>query len=54
MSSDTHIWHVWKNRRNEEVHRQCSMSAPEEIKENRLVCCLGQEVADPEEEPDNA
>lgn len=83
MSSATHIWHVWMNRRNEErqkagkefdhsmytwkdalsfaqyghrrikeafdgklpkVHQQCSMSAPAEIKENRLVCCLGQEV----------
>lgn len=26
------------------VHKQCSLSAAEEVKENRLVCCLGKDV----------
>jgi hypothetical protein len=25
------------------IHKQCSMSAPEEVADNRLTCCLGKE-----------
>jgi hypothetical protein len=29
-----------------QIHKQCSMSAPEPIKENHLSCCLGKKCAE--------